>query len=449
MKRSRAYIINHSHESETVCSSAARISTTSGNALDIFQSSKNNEKNQKLIQKVLESGHKTIIEHSTYTIAFCDVSAVVEQFMIEFRLASFTVKSRRYVDFSNQGFLIPNYMNASEKNEYIHTAKYLFNAYNSLINLDVAKEDARFVLPYCFRSNFYCTVNARELLYILREMKEGRGSCIIELNQIADQLIKQLSEISPFLIPQLSFNSSSCNSFHKKQYGNIYTMTGQNAIELLNGSTKLLYYENDILNRLLRAYKFNNAIPDDTIFENKSTIWAITHQTRSRELEQVNITFSIKGLSLAGLTHLERHRMQSLMIPSLTNTSLNRFILPKPILNRSGAMSIYHDALRVAMEYRKELISRNNINQVYFCLGGSLLNIESTMNLHELQKFLALRCCNRAQWEIRNRADELLEQLRCICPDVFNLFGASCVLLNYCPEGRMTCGKPKNKIEEI
>lgn len=52
-----------------------------------------------------------------------------------------------------------------------------------------------------------------------------------------------------------------------------------------------------------------------------------------------------------------------------------------------------------------------------------------------------LRCCNRAQWEIRELAYKMLEQAKEVAPLLFKNAGASCVATGHCPEGAMTCGK--------
>ena len=52
-----------------------------------------------------------------------------------------------------------------------------------------------------------------------------------------------------------------------------------------------------------------------------------------------------------------------------------------------------------------------------------------------------LRCCNRAQWEIRELAYKMLEQAKKVAPLLFKNAGASCVATGHCPEGAMTCGK--------
>ena len=73
----------------------------------------------------------------------------------------------------------------------------LFADYQYLIEHDVPKEDARFVLPYCFCSNFYCTLNGRELLHVLHAMLLGRGSRFPELVLLGRQLLEQARAMAP------------------------------------------------------------------------------------------------------------------------------------------------------------------------------------------------------------------------------------------------------------
>ena len=63
-----------------------------------------------------------------------------------------------------------------------------------------------------------------------------------------------------------------------------------------------------------------------------------------------------------------------------------------------------------------------------------------TMNVRSLYNFLNHRCCERAQWEIRELAIEMLKQLKIAAPILFKNIGPKCVQ-GPCPEGNMTCGK--------
>ena len=132
-----AKIISRNAYGEEVCAGAARISTTAGDAQAIFENARGNSKNRALIGKVLASGHKSLIEHAVFTIALRDVSVFVEQFFIEFRLASFTVKSRRYVDFSRLGYYIPPELEGEDLDLYRRYMDGLFAAYGDLLEAGV------------------------------------------------------------------------------------------------------------------------------------------------------------------------------------------------------------------------------------------------------------------------------------------------------------------------
>ena len=69
-----------------------------------------------------------------------------------------------------------------------------------------------------------------------------------------------------------------------------------------------------------------------------------------------------------------------------------------------------------------------------------------TMNVRSLHNFFRLRCCNRAQWEIRSVADQMLALCREVAPNLFANAGPGCVSEGRCTEGKMTCGKPRTEL---
>ena len=103
---------------------------------------------------------------------------------------------------------------------------------------------------------------------------------------------------------------------------------------------------------------------------------------------------------------------------------------------------LYENAFRQANELYQALketgATENTL--VYTLLSGNTIDIVTTMNGRELALFFRLRCCNRAQWEIREHADEMLRLGRQNQPELFRFFGPSC-FMGSCPEGRMSCGR--------
>jgi len=194
-------LISCSPEAAAIIASGGRISTMDGTADEIYAKSlaAGQEKNEKLIGKVLSSGHTSVLEHCYVNLSFENVSVLAEQFLIEFRLASFTVKSRRYVDFSGAGYVAPDFSDPAQAAAFDAAVRALFGIYDELEAAGVPKEDARFVLPYCFCSNFFCSMNARELVHVMNELTYGRGSGIPELRALGESLFAQCEARLPFL----------------------------------------------------------------------------------------------------------------------------------------------------------------------------------------------------------------------------------------------------------
>ena len=165
---------------------------------------------------------------------------------------------------------------------------------------------------------------------------------------------------------------------------------------------------------------------------------------RKRELEQVNVTFRLNDMSLSCLTHLARHRMQSLVVPSFTEFGKSRTcVMPESVTDNEEASKIYMDCFEKSMKLFNAFSEAGILAEdlVYLYLSGNVMDVVTTMNGRELFHFLKLRCCDRAQWEIRRYAVGMLSVLRGISPVIFGKVGPGCFMDGVCPEGKMSCGK--------
>lgn len=444
--KSEVKIIGYSNCGESLCAAGGRISTQPGDVFDILEKSKDAEKNASLIQKVTKSGHNSVIEHLFFNLAFRNVSVVVEQFMIEFRLASFTVKSRRYVDFSDAGFFVPELSSESVKEKYTEHMSKLFDTYNKLTEKGIAKEDARFVLPYCFFSNFICSMNAREFLNVLRAMLYGRGSKYPEIKKIGLSLLEQAQEIAPGVME--SFNNFG-KTFNDKPDFSFLSSKGEYVnekplVELIS------YTENSDLAVAKTALISETALNQDEVNAvvsdsgtRKRIIDAVIDCARPRPLEAASYTFRLNNVSLACITHIVRHRIQCVTVPELTSSNRGRYIIPPAVKSDAELLELYTNAFSETEKLYNELrdMGESEENLVYVLLSGNTLDLTITMNARELLLFLKLRTCERAQWEIRDYAYLMLKMLRESAPDIFRRYGPSCFVTGVCPEGRLSCGK--------
>ena len=163
-------------------------------------------------------------------------------------------------------------------------------------------------------------------------------------------------------------------------------------------------------------------------------------------LEHAVFTFQVEGLSRAALAQLTRHRIASFDVQSQRYVKLDdpELIVPESVKNSEFAT----DAI-MCMEYSMKIYKRLLEIGVpaedarYITPQAVPTKLIMTMNARELLHFFSLRTCNRAQWEIRGLADQMLRICRKEMPEVFENAGPGCVC-GKCPEKR-PCWHPRKK----
>lgn len=163
-------------------------------------------------------------------------------------------------------------------------------------------------------------------------------------------------------------------------------------------------------------------------------------------IEHAVFTFSVEGVSRA-LTHqLVRHRVASFSQQSQRYVSLTEptFVTPHTVEVNPEAEMVFEETMRTIWEAYGKLESMGipAEDARYLLPNGCTTNITITMNARELLHFFSLRCCNRAQWEIREMADMMLELCREVSPVIFRDAGPPC-MRGPCPEGKLSCGNPR------
>lgn len=161
-------------------------------------------------------------------------------------------------------------------------------------------------------------------------------------------------------------------------------------------------------------------------------------------IEHAVFSFSVEGVSRA-LTHqLVRHRIASFSQQSQRYVSMDKasFVTPPSIEGDDKALADYGEVMEDIWDaYRRlaELVPKEDAR--YVLPNACHTNIVITMNARELRHFFSLRCCNRAQWEIRELALRMMDICQEECPIIFQDAGPPCVR-GPCPEGALTCGEP-------
>ncbi|QXM07291.1 FAD-dependent thymidylate synthase [Crassaminicella indica] len=185
-------------------------------------------------------------------------------------------------------------------------------------------------------------------------------------------------------------------------------------------------------------------------------------------IEHISFTFAVEGVSRV-LTHqLVRHRIASYSQQSQRYVKLDQFeyIIPPSIEAIPEAREKFIQAMeddqkkynelveilqkkhydRLLEEGKSESFARRMSEKMaiedsrYVFPNACETKIVFTMNARTLLNFFHHRCCQRAQWEIREMATKMLKLVKEVAPAIFKNAGPSCIS-GSCPEGNMTCGK--------
>lgn len=184
-------------------------------------------------------------------------------------------------------------------------------------------------------------------------------------------------------------------------------------------------------------------------FSRAEVVALLQHLTASGHLsptEHVSFTFAIEGVSRALSHQLVRHRIASYSQKSQRYVSEDDFqyIIPPSISVNPQALRIYQERLQEIREaYRQlaEMVPREDAR--YLLPNATETKLVCTFNARSLFNFFKLRCCNRAQWEIRELAMLMRREVRRVAPVLFALAGPSCETEGICWEGKFSCGRVK------
>jgi thymidylate synthase (FAD) len=190
------------------------------------------------------------------------------------------------------------------------------------------------------------------------------------------------------------------------------------------------------------AEELAEKLSDEKVKEMVRRMVALGHGST---LEHASFTFGIEGVSRV-LTHqLVRHRIASYDQQSQRYVAAHGFqyITPPTIEANPAAKERFDKLLSEIRSAYDELVEMGipKEDARYVLANAAETKILVTMNARTLLHFFNLRCCNRAQWEIRDMAYKMLAEVKKVAPTLFHNAGASCVNTGRCPEGELACGK--------
>lgn len=243
-------------------------------------------------------------------------------------------------------------------------------------------------------------------------------------------------------------------------------------------AAKLCYSATDIEN-------IKDGLTDE---KTESFLDMLTQIGHASPVEHASFTFGIEGISRACSHQLVRHRIASYSQQSqrYVDGTKFEFVTPPEIERNEKAYSAYKKVIDLQCDAYAEIrdtlivgyikenskeelngadeeiinafkeqdktlfnqyLKKANEDARFVLPNACTTKIVCTFNARSLNNFFDHRCCNRAQWEIREVACQMLELCKEVAPVLFKNSGPRCIR-GACPEGKMTCGKIKEVREK-
>jgi thymidylate synthase (FAD) len=162
--------------------------------------------------------------------------------------------------------------------------------------------------------------------------------------------------------------------------------------------------------------------------------------------EHIYFSFGIEGISRALSHQLVRHRIASFNQQSQRYVKFidnYEYIMPDSIKNNKKLSDRFSELVADTHKFYEDMVNEGieAEDARYILPNASETKMIVTMNARELMHFFTVRCCNRAQTEIRELATIMLKEVKKVAPSVFENSGPDCLRMS-CPEGKYSCGNP-------
>lgn len=374
-------ILSHTPEPEKTVAAAARLCYSNTSASEIMENF-TEEKAASFIKKLMDMGHMSPVEHVSFTFAIDGVSRTLLAQLTRHRIASYSVQSLRYNNPFKSG-------PAGPENDEEKTGRRL--AY---------LEGLTFAYNSCGRQN-----------ESLKELMKKRITAGLGPEQVRKELyplyFRGIFDGAGVLEegPELAIAFP----------GNFDVVLNKSSFNITPEGEKILIKNEDALNFCLFIY-------DNLDFAS---------QNFSQEM-------------LAALCKKSREFYKA-FLKDAENYIDSRYYstLPESIAGKPEAVLTYIKGLESCKKNYIELV-KMGVEQEdarYILPMGTQTRLVMTMNVRSLYNFFNLRCCRRAQSEIRHLADLMLAEVKKIAPGLFEKAGAPCEATGFCPEGKFSCGR--------
>ncbi len=370
---------------------------------------------------IFEYGHGSVAEHAVFNFDILDVSRLAAEELQSFRLASFTEKSQRYIRIG-EDLVVPPELDGDAEGNFREGASELFQIYNRIydglrssgLNKEVAKEDARYVLPLATSCQMGMTVNARELELMVRRL-----SChpFAEVRMIAARLLELAMEAAPslflFLEPTaMDMFAHSMSPVESRSAESVILVDCDDDSKV--GSLLIQWNSGKSLESAGKAWSELDVQSREELFADALSGLGI-HDTLPRIWEFFRAEFQLV-ISATAFAQLKRHRICSRLVS-----------VYDPLLGVTVPSSISDAGLKqdFMQGMRTGEITAGTLGELYpyMLTNAHRRRVVLSMNGRELYHYSRLREDVHAQWDIRDIAHRMLSVLKEKAPLTFMLTG--------------------------
>jgi flavin-dependent thymidylate synthase len=435
---------NQAATPETLCAAFARISRSEKEIPELREEAVNEVKNaRKSNEKIIFGmGHSSIAEHAVFNIELIGISRYLTEVVQKSRLASFTEKSQRYVT-CKKDYVIPEELtNNTIAKEYNLLVRSLFNLYRELTQTateyyrmdfkhlsqheisEMAKEDARYVLPLATETQMGMTINARSLENLLCRLA---NTDLDEAKKLYDELYEKVSVIAPSVIKYVSADAYTQNL---KQYINHDFLTdqlletgnnlaplpieieicGESPEDRIIASMLFVKHPASFRQLLRKAEAMDIEVKRAIIMNLFREMKFYSKAPVYFEMIDCNIAMSISASCFA---QIKRHRLATILRSSYHPSY--GYVIP-PVFQELGVQErIDRVFAQTANMYEKLEKIKSGLGN-YILTNAHRTNVLFKTNLRELYHFSRLRSDAHAQWEIRQVSQTIDKEMKKLLP---------------------------------
>lgn len=368
-------------------------------------------------------GHASVAEHAVFNFDVMGISRRAVEELEHFRLASFTEKSQRYIRLGRDLVVPAEIRSAGLASEFGRLTGQLHRRYEELYRRivergekrEVAKEDARYLMPLATSAQLGMTVNARELEYMIGRLSAHR---LGELRTLA----KKLSRLTRCLAPSLVRHPEPTSYYldTRRARGAIArsVRTPRRGGPLGRAAVQLVDATPDGDARLAAALIFSSRnttyreayvaaadlTPEERMKIVAETLGRISpHDSVWREFEVIHLLYELV-VSSSCFAQLKRHRIATVMAQPY---NLGLGISVPDSIRSARAVGLFRSAAAMAESLYRRLHARVPVAAEYTLTNAHRRRVLLDVNLRELYHFSRLRSDTSAQWEIRRVSDEM------------------------------------------